>query len=367
MSVEKLHQYGLAKFSQLLREELYLKTHFDITKPLIIRINTSDRCNYRCPFCNHWARKHYEEELDLETWSEIFSNIAKFTRGAVIQFVGGEPFVRTDFLDIVSACVKSGLKWGIVTNGSGLKGLNISRIIELNPMNVDISIDGATAAIHDQSRQVPGSFKKITTGIKALSIANDKAENLGKGRFSIRLKCVVHKLNAATLPEMVSMVSELGADSIDFTPLRPMANADNSIFEIKEEKTKNDLSASIKTLLKLQQTGSPIETSPSKLRSIMDHVEKKHVCHGHIQCRAGMRDFMIGPSGNVQSCWYYPKIGNVKQETIKNIWHSKKAKKFRKTALTCEKFGKVDCATSCLSHRTILQDIQRGLLHLKRN
>jgi hypothetical protein len=42
------------------------------------------------------------------------------------------------------------------------------------------------------------------------------------------------------------------------------------------------------------------------------------------------------------------------------------AKPMRSQMVSCQKFGEVECANSCLSHRSFKQEIQRGILMLRR-
>ncbi len=113
-----------------------------------LRISLTDRCNYNCIYCNPAQRKIDESKRsNLLSFEEIERLIVLFASGLnfkKIRFTGGEPLVRRqvfDFFERVKKIkLKYGLKIGLTTNGSLLKG----RVKELKEKGIDainISID----------------------------------------------------------------------------------------------------------------------------------------------------------------------------------------------------------------------------------
>ena len=48
-------------------------------------------------------------------------------------------------------------------------------------------------------------------------------------------------------------------------------------------------------------------------------------------CRVGMRDFFIRTNGDVEVCFFYPSIGNIKEQSAREIWYGPKAQEIRRS------------------------------------
>ena len=112
-------------------------------------------------------------------------------------------------------CAATGIRWSVTTNGSALSAKNARRLADARPLAVNISVDGATEAVHDHSRGIAGSLQAITRGIETLRTARS-----GCGAsFAIRIKPTVHRGNFREMPVLVRWAEEVGATSIDFSPV----------------------------------------------------------------------------------------------------------------------------------------------------
>ncbi|MDY6941165.1 MAG: radical SAM protein [Cyanobacteriota bacterium] len=346
-------------------EALYLKTGFDATRPIAIRGQVNERCNYKCRYCRFWRKDDYVREMSIEQWQNALSSLKSFIGSYVIQFSGGEPFIKTGFLDLLEFCHREKIGWGVITNGSAFNRHTVERTIAARPTNIDISVDAATPDIHDFVRGVPGSLERITRGIELLRTQRQQ-EGLD---FPIRIKPTVHQLNFRYLPQLVEWAQQMGATTIDFSPVRP----GYKIPEVETELWLHDrrdietLERTIETLVEMKRQGAPIETSEAKLRGFSDHFARKTVYHGVSPCRVSLREYFIDPTGNVIMCWFYPPIGNVKTQEARDIWYDPKTRQQRSQMVGCSKFGSVSCANSCLTHRSFPQEVKRGLLMLKRS
>ena len=261
-------------------------------------------------------------------------------------------------MDLLQFCHREGIQWGVCTNGSAFNSFNIEKIISAEPMNIDISVDSATAAIHDFIRGTPHSLDKITRGIKLLRSERDR---LGL-KFPIRIKPTVHAYNFRTLPELVDWATQLGATTVDFSPVRLAAQQEvKGELWIKPDDLES-LQQIVETLIRMKQAGAPIETSDDRLRRYPAHFLEQLINTGISPCRVGLRHYYINSNGEVITCWFYPAIGNVKDYSAKAIWYSDKAKQIRAQTVNCSKLGSVDCANSCLAFRSFLQEIKRALL-----
>src|SRR5258708_44683 len=353
---------GINRVRGIAREGLYMNSGIDITAPESIRGMVNERCNYRCRYCSCWQQNEYVEEMSIAEWKQALVSLKQFIGTYLIQFSGGEPFIKKGFVDLLQVCHDQDIAWGVITNGSALNSKNVAAIVAAKPCNIDISLDSADAAVNDSVRGAPGSLEAISRGMKCL-LAERAATAY---RFPIRLKPTISRLTYRGLPELVTWAVEHGADTIDFAPVRPIyelywTEAIDAELWIRQPEI-NDLAAVIETLIEMKKAGAPIETPSEKLRSFPEHFLRRRLEPGLAPCRVGMRDFHIHANGDVHVCWEYPPIGNVRLQSAREIWKGARAQEIRAQTVACTRFGTIRCATSCLSHRTITQEMKRALL-----
>ncbi len=355
-------QLALSVVSRELREAIYLYTGANTTRPSDIRIALTDRCNYRCVYCDHWQRQEYPSELDAEVWCAIIDELKLFVGQLKIQFAGGEPTISGAFLPVIEHCKQTDVNWGMITNGSSLRGQMLRRIIDACPMNIDISIDSSNSECHDRVRGVEGSLDRITGNLKALLLARAQS-----GRhFPIRIKSTVHSANYRYLTDIVAWAEAVGGVLVDFSPVRLPKGEGRDVLYVHGEECLEALRAQIENLIAMKRRGAPIETSEQKLRSFHDHFQAKPVRHGKAQCRVGLRTLDIRPDGIVHHCWRFHSAGNLTTEGPGLLWERTKRNVARK-AVDCSYASTGRCGSACTTHRSLTQEIARGLRFMRRD
>jgi MoaA/NifB/PqqE/SkfB family radical SAM enzyme len=349
---------GISRVTGAIREELYLKSSFDVTKPETIRGIINQRCNFKCQYCYCWQRTEYPE-ISITEWKNALLSLKDYIGSYTIQFSGGEPFLKKGFPDLLLSCRDNRIDWGVITNGSVFTQKIVEKIVAAEPLNIDVSIDSPENAVNDYVRGAKGSLNIISKGFSRLTKERAKKN----GRFIIRVKPTITRQNFRTLPDLVTWAGVHGADFIDFAPVRPEPFWDKTTYSrLWIDKAQNpELNDVIEMLVQMKLNGAPIETPVERLRSYPEHFLGHSVQHGASPCRVGMRDYFIFNTGNVKVCWEYPVIGNVTTQSAKEIWEGEVARKLRSKTIACDKFASMVCANSCLSHRTLKQEAARAL------
>jgi radical SAM protein with 4Fe4S-binding SPASM domain len=353
----RLMSLGRQRLGQELREAIQLGTGLELSRPFAIRAHPTERCNYRCGSCACWRLDDYPAEMGLAQWQRAFADLQSYVGRFNVQFAGGEPLLFKPFLDLVQWCAARRIRWGMITNGSALTASNVARIVSASPLNVDISVDGASDAVHDASRGMPGSLARISQGLQRLRSARDTAG----GSFPIRIKATVHRQNLHEMRDLVDWVVRAGASSVDFSPVRPWTT------EVKRDlwlrpSDEARLAQVVQSLVAAKRAGAPIETEERRMLSWAAHFRGDRVMPERTPCRVGLRDFHILANGDVRTCWEYPVIGNVTRQSVREIWTGPLARRQRTETLQCSALGSPKCASSCLSHRTIAQDWKRVVM-----
>ncbi|MHB8815141.1 MAG: radical SAM protein [Steroidobacteraceae bacterium] len=347
---------AMRRIEGIVRERFYLTSGADFTRPESIRGCVNYRCNFSCQYCYSWQRPAHAE-LSVDQWEKALLSLREYIGKYLIQFSGGEPFVKKGFLDLLEFCCNQDIEWGVITNGSAFSRKIVERVVAANPVNIDISVDSASARINDDVRGSEGALANAEHGIEHLA---DERAKRGR-RFLLRIKPTITRKSFRSLPALVAWAAEHGADSIDFSPVRPEPFWTREHYdglwlsggEIGE------LEQIVLELLRLRAGGARIETSPEKLLALVGHFQGRKTYSGVSPCRVGMRDYHISPTGDVKVCWEYPSIGNISLQSAKEIWEGAKAREIRAQTVGCNKFGTIVCANSCLSHRTLKQEASR--------
>ena len=120
--------------------------------PLIIAWSITNRCNFRCSYCNVW--KHETKELETKDVLRIIRQASNLGTER-IGFSGGEPLLREDIGILLKQCKKEGIYTTVTTNGY----LLLERFRDISSADgLVISLDGREE-IHDIQRK-KGSFEK---------------------------------------------------------------------------------------------------------------------------------------------------------------------------------------------------------------
>ena len=116
-------------------------------------------------------------------------------------FTGGEPFIRPDIFDLIRTVTKKA-RLIILTNGLLFKGKRLEELrkCDRESLGLQISLDGADGASNDPIRG-PGTFDGICEGIRTA---------VAEG-FQVVVTTAVCRKNAAAVPRITRLVSDLGA------------------------------------------------------------------------------------------------------------------------------------------------------------
>ena len=123
----------------------------------------------------------------------------------------------------------------------------------------------------------------------------------------------------------------------------------------------DDFRRVVDRLIEMQAAGAPILTPPNILSAMPDHFQHKKAPRETMPCRVGLRNFFIHTDGKVSGCHLYPSIGNIREQSAREIWHGPKAEEIRKQTISCERL----CLVTCLSQKTLFDKAKMGMNLLK--
>ena len=177
--------------------------------PICLTWELTYACNLACVHCLSSSGRRDPREL---TTAECKAVIDELERMQVfyVNIGGGEPTVRKDFWELVEYATahKVGVKFS--TNGSRITADRAAWLAASDYVDVQISLDGATAEVNDRVRG-PGSYDTAIAAMRHLHAA---------GMRDFKLSVVVTRENVGQLDAFEAIADTYGAQ-LRITRLRP--------------------------------------------------------------------------------------------------------------------------------------------------
>jgi radical SAM protein with 4Fe4S-binding SPASM domain len=127
-----------------------------VPERLIIELTTA--CNLRCKTCYVAASRARESELSTQEVKELLREAA-CSGTASVAFLGGEPFMKPDLIDLVEAALDRFSDVQVSTNGTRTDHAFLQRFAGVKGLTLQVSLDGPDQASNDAIRG-KGSFTK---------------------------------------------------------------------------------------------------------------------------------------------------------------------------------------------------------------
>ncbi len=177
--------------------------------PICLTWELTYACNLACIHCLSSSGRRDPGELSTAEAHAVIDEL-RAMQVFYINIGGGEPTLRPDFHELVDHCTGGGVGVKFSTNGSTMTTERARRLAAAGYVDVQISIDGATAATNDPVRGV-GSF---ASAVRAM----DRLAEAGFGAFKISV--VITRHNVVELDALLAMAARYGAQ-LRLTRLRP--------------------------------------------------------------------------------------------------------------------------------------------------
>jgi mycofactocin biosynthetic radical S-adenosylmethionine protein MftC len=188
-----------------------LVDHFEtgLDAPICLTWELTYACNLACVHCLSSSGRRDPGELTTAECERVIDELQRM-QVFYVNIGGGEPTVRRDFWDLVDYATAHDVGVKFSTNGSRITPGIAERLAASDYVDVQISIDGATAEVNDAVRG-PGSY---ATAVRAM-------ERLADAGFAgFKLSVVVTRHNASQLDAFKAIADRYGSQ-LRLTRLRP--------------------------------------------------------------------------------------------------------------------------------------------------
>ena len=274
--------------------------------PFGVDIGTTNLCNAECIMCPH-SRLKKMGVMDFKLYKKIIDNCAKLKIKYITLSFFGEPLLDKGLIEKIKYAKSKDMFVAFYSNASLLNETWAENLIKSGLDSITISFDGNSKETYERIR-------------KKLNFETTKKNILGLIQAKIKLKKDSPKINLV-LVELEENKKEIKnfykewkgkVDSINIINMRNWAN------DIQKEGTKESFHFNRK-----------IKRKPCAL-----------IC----------RKMVVDWNGDVVLCcddWNHSTIiGNLKKESIEQIWKGEKLKRIREAHVKGE-FGKVALCSGC--------------------
>ena len=281
------------------------------------------RCNLRCVHCRSSSQLEVEGHPDfsLDEAKRVLDDIRSYA-SPVVVLSGGEPLLRSDVFDIAAYGTELGLRMCLATNGSLVTADTCRQITESGIRMVSLSLDGSTAAVHDDFRNQPGAFDGVMNAIRLFNAHN--IDFLVNSSFT--------KRNQDEAPKIHQLVKSLGATAWYLFMIVPTGRGEEIMAELIPP---DEYEAMLNWHYDMEKEEDELLVRPTcapqyyrvVLQRAKEEGEKfkrrtlKFSTGGSKGCLAGQLICMIDVDGTVLPCSYFPlPAGNIRTQSFREIW-----------------------------------------------
>jgi nif11-class peptide radical SAM maturase 3 len=290
------------------------------------------KCNLACSHCGSRAGIARPHELSTAEALDLVRQLAEVGITEV-GLIGGEAFMRHDWLTIAAAITQTGMRCSMTTGGFGISLDMAQRMKEAGIAFVGVSVDGLEAT-HDCLRGKKGSWQ---SAFKSMSHFREVDLPFG-------CNTQINRLSAPEFPLIYERIRDAGARAWQIQLTVPMGNAADNADILLQPYELLDLYPMIaRVVSRAQSEGVWIHPA----NNIGYYGPYERLFRGYKNewgfwkgCGAGLNSLGIEADGTIKGCPSLPTAayagGNVRERPLREIVEQAEELRFNLSAGTSE-------------------------------
>ncbi|MGD0679286.1 MAG: radical SAM protein, partial [Polyangiaceae bacterium] len=292
------------------------------------------RCDLACRHCGSRAGRARPDELSTEEALDLVRQMAELGVREV-TLIGGEAYLRDDWLEIVRAVRGHGMQCTMTTGGRGVTNELARDAKAAGIQGASVSVDGFRET-HDHIRALDGSFDLALRALRAFREAG----------IATSSNTHINRLNLRQLPEVFELLVGEGIRSwlMQFTvAMGRAADEDGLLLEPYQ------VLEAMPVLARLKQRADKAKVKFWAGNNIgyfgpYENVIRSSYARGHMgSCGAGRTTLGIEANGDIKGCPSLPTGdyvgGNVRDHALKDIWERSAPLRFTRERTADELWG----------------------------
>jgi radical SAM protein with 4Fe4S-binding SPASM domain len=299
-----------------------------------VTIEITTKCNFNCKHCCNESGTIKKENLTKE---EILNIIDEMCVMGVerLGITGGEPFCDENLFTYIEYAKTRIPVISIATNGYLINEEIVKRLKENDVNKIAISLDGMKD-YHDAFRGNNEAYDHVVRAIDLLS----------ESGMEIKVRSVLTKYNVDSILKLMDITNNLNIKRHEILPVCPIGRASNSLILSREE-YKKFLITAIEKIRSFQRPNITFQLKPvfyqeDLFQNVDECCKEKSLTY---KCDALDTSLEISSNGDVLGCSFVRiPVGNIKFNSLSDIWNSKEAIKLHHQIFNHNKEG--EC-TNC--------------------
>ncbi len=335
--------------------------HGDAGKIHQLSIRITDICNLRCHTCGQWGDNGFlhgkdlaelrRHEVSAARYKELFQDLVSHGHKPNIYIWGGEPTLYKNLEEVIQQATMLSLPTSIATNGHSLA--KFADFFVSTPLFLlQASIDGHNPQTHNAARPATGkrdSYQDLTLGLQAVKEAKKKFKS------TLPIVASLTVISQQNIKHLVD-IYETYKENVDVFVFYLSWWIDKKHAQLHEADFSkrfgftptlhrgwlgswkpSEYDCLAKQLSMLHQLGKqkgpavtiiPNITSTSLLK---EYYTNHPNSFGYNECISIYQAAELDSNGNMSPCRDYHDyvVGNIKEQTITELWNSTDYKKFR--------------------------------------
>jgi len=291
--------------------------------PKWIAWEVTGRCNLNCIHCRASASMtSHDTDFTTEEARKLLDDIAEVCT-PVLVLSGGEPLLRRDLFEIARYGTQKGFRMCIATNGVLVTDEVVERMKEAGIKICSLSLDGSTAAVHDDFRKQPGAFEAVLRA----------AEIFRRRGMPFIVNSSFAKRNQHDIEATYRLAKAIGAHAWYMFMIVPTGRGQQIMDELI---SKEDYEKILEWHYRMETQEADMLVRPTcapqyyrvrlqKMKEEGRFFKPRSLTFstgGGKGCICAQTICFIDSRGNVQPCSYFPVVaGNVKERPFREIWY----------------------------------------------
>lgn len=298
--------------------------------PTNVSLVLTERCNSRCVHCDIWKNRGREDNPSADQWNHLVSELAAWLGPVQVTMTGGEALLQKFTPELVEHGVACGLDVELLTHGFWRDHSRLERAALANPWRITMSLDGI-GPTHSKVRGRSNFWEVAEASLLFLAELREK-----RGlTYTIRLKTVVMEHNLHSVGDVARFAETHGMEVL-YQAIEQNYNTpdDPRWFEHSPNWPRETARAqtAVRGLMRLKTEGYPIANTMAQLELMLPYFEnpaalsifvQSHVAPGRPLVCAATGNLEIRANGDVRPCFRAPAVGNIKTQSIREIWNGR--------------------------------------------
>lgn len=293
------------------------------TRPRLasVAIEVTARCNQRCTYCyNAWRGDGGASSPEPST-PELLARVDRVLRDnevGVITLTGGEPFLRTDLLDVIDRVNAHRVPVRIISNGAAVTADLARALARRKVLHVQLTVAGHDDDAHDALCGA-GSLRRVRA---AAAVLADAGVTTGGSYL-----CTAQ--NHAQAGDALELLHALGVRQIVFNRFNPSGHALDAAANLLPTRTMV-LGALAQADAFAARHGVRIRCTMPVPPCMMEEGQFARIVFGACSVGTEHAEYALGPDGGIRLCpLQQSSVGHWATTTIADIIAAGHARAFR--------------------------------------